>query len=90
VATGIVQPVHTSGRSRSHAGAGGLEPHVPVGRLEDGTWLFAPYGDVLVVAGGEAIVCHACGDALEALTRHHVSRHDLELHGYRERYGLNR
>lgn len=90
VTTGIVQPVHTSGRSRRPAGAGGLKPPGAVDRLEDGTWMFAPSGDVTVVAGGEALVCHAGGDALEAITRHHVARHDLDLPGYREWYGLNR
>ncbi len=67
-----------------------MEPHVPVDRLDDGTWVYAPMGEVLVVAGGDRIVCHACGDALEAITRHHVRRHDLDLAGYRLRFGLNR
>jgi hypothetical protein len=85
-----VPTVRTYGRSRHHAGAGALEPHVPVDRLDDGTWVYAPVGEVLVVAGGDHVVCHACGDALEAITRHHVARHDLDLPGYRERFGLNR
>lgn len=59
-------------------------------RLHDGTWLYAPLGRLLVVDGGERIVCHACGDALTAITRHHARRHDLDLPGYRERFGLNR
>jgi hypothetical protein len=90
VARGIVRCVHTYGRSRHSAGAGALEPHAPVDRLDDGTWVYAPVGGVLVVAGGERIVCHACGDALEAITRHHVRRHDMDLAGYRTRFGLNR
>jgi ROS/MUCR transcriptional regulator protein len=90
VAIGIVEVVHTSGRSRNRAGAGALEPHVPFGRLEDGTWLYAPFGDVLVVTGGDRIMCHACGDALEAITRHHARRHGLDLAGYRKAFGLNR
>ena len=67
-----------------------MEPHVPVDRLDDGTWVYAPKGEVLVVAGGDRIVCHACGDALETITRHHVRRHNLDLAGYRLRFGLNR
>jgi hypothetical protein len=65
---------------------------VPVDRLDDGTWVYAPVGEVVVVAGGRRIVCHACGDALEAITGHHVARHDLDLDlgGYRMRFGLNR
>jgi hypothetical protein len=89
VVSGIVESVH-NGRSRRSVGSGALEPHVPVDRLDDGTWVYACVGDVLVVAGGTRIVCHACGDALEAITRHHVRRHDLDLSGYRTRFGLNR
>ena len=59
-------------------------------RLADGAWLYAPVGQLLVVAGGDRVVCHACGDTLEAITRHHVRRHGLDLDGYRERFGLNR
>ncbi|WP_416957788.1 MucR family transcriptional regulator [Nocardioides sp. T5] len=59
-------------------------------RLNDDTWVYAPVGGVLVVDGGARIVCHACGDTLEAITRHHVRRHDLDLAGYRARFGLNR
>ena len=33
--------------------------------------------------GGERIVCHACGDALEAITRHYVRRHGLDPTDYR-------
>ena len=63
---------------------------MPIDRLDDGTWVYAPVGEVLVVAGGDRIVCHACGDALEAITRHHVHRHNLDLADYRLRFGLNR
>jgi hypothetical protein len=60
---------------------------VSTGRLEDGRWLYAPLGALVVVAGGERIVCHACGEPLAAITRHHVERHELDLAGYREQFG---
>lgn len=74
-------------RSRS---AEATEPHVPVGRLPDGGWLFAPVGELLAIDGGRLVVCHACGEALAALSVAHVGRHGLDLAGYRERFGLNR
>lgn len=58
--------------------------------MDDGTSLYAPIDQVLAVASGERVVCHACGDALTAITRHHVRRHALDLPGYRARFGLNR
>ena len=67
-----------------------VEPHVPVGRLEDGTWVFAPPGAMLVVGGGELVVCHACGQALAAVSAGHLRPHGLTLARYRERFGLNR
>jgi hypothetical protein len=63
---------------------------VPVGRLADGTWVYAPHGSVLPVEVGRRVVCHACGDALAAISAQHARRHGLSLAGYRERFGLNR
>lgn len=82
--------MHTYGRTGNTSSPDAVDPHVPMGRLDDGTWLYGPFGEMLVVAGGDRVVCHACGDALEAVTRHHVRRHGLDLDGYRERFGLNR
>ncbi|TQJ49280.1 MucR family transcriptional regulator [Phycicoccus sp. SLBN-51] len=76
------QPSLSAGRER--------EPHVPVGRLDDGTWVHAPYGAMLPVEAGRRVVCHACGDALSAISAQHARRHGLTLEGYRERFGLNR
>ncbi|WP_425565360.1 MucR family transcriptional regulator [Pedococcus aerophilus] len=45
---------------------------------------------MLVVASGSRVVCHGCGEALEAISRAHAGRHGLDLAGYRERFGLNR
>jgi hypothetical protein len=47
-------------------------------------------GEMVLLAGGDQVVCHACGDALEAVTRHHLKRHGLDVDGCRERFGLNR
>lgn len=74
---------------RSSAGAA-LEPHLPVDRLRDGSWVFAPYAAMRSVESGERVVCHVCGDALAAVSAQHVRRHGLTLDGYRERFGLNR
>jgi hypothetical protein len=88
--SGTVHLVHANAQRSDLDHPAAVEAHVPCDRLPDGTWLFAPLGQVLVVAGGERIVCHACGEALTAITRHHVRRHELDLPGYRERFGLNR
>ena len=69
---------------------GSTEPHVPWGRLADGSWVFGPVGTMLVVCSGQRVVCHACGEALTAISRGHLVRHGLDLAGYRERFGLNR
>src|SRR6478609_833528 len=53
-------------------------------------WVFAPFGALLVVDSRRRVVCHACGDALTALSAQHVRRHGLTLVEYRERFGLNR
>jgi hypothetical protein len=90
VAVGRLHLVQATVRSRHLDGPSAVEPHLPLDRLEDGAWLYAPLGQVLIVDGGQRIVCHTCGDALTAITRHHVQRHELDLSGYRERFGLNR
>ncbi|MDP3890490.1 MucR family transcriptional regulator [Nocardioides sp.] len=45
---------------------------------------------MLVVASGRRVVCHACGDELNAIAAGHARRHGLDLAGYRARFGLNR
>ena len=67
-----------------------LEPHTPCDRRPDGTWLDAPYGRMLSVAGGERVVRHSCGDHLSAVSAGHLARHQLTLADYRTRVGLNR
>lgn len=63
---------------------------MPCARLDDGTWLYAPYGARLLAASGDLVVCHACGEPLAAISHAHVARHGLDLADYRERFGLNR
>lgn len=73
------------------AGAGQFyEPHVPVGRADDGSWLFAPLGSMLVTDDGARVVCHGCGEWLSQVSTGHARSHGLTLEGYRERFGLNR
>lgn len=67
-----------------------LEPHTPCDRLDGGTWLYAPYGRILVVASGERVVCHACGDHLSSISAAHLARHQLTQVEYRGRFGPNR
>jgi hypothetical protein len=56
---------------------------------EDG-WAYAPMGSMLACLGGARVVCHACGEQLTAISADHLRRYDLDLTGYRERFGLNR
>jgi hypothetical protein len=87
----MVQSTEPLGGPPAVAGVGsGREPHLPVGRLEDGTWLFAPLGSMYVVGDGARVVCHVCGDGLAAVSAQHARRHGLSLADYRERFGLNR
>lgn len=67
-----------------------LEPHTPCDRLDNGTWLYAAYGRTLVVAAGERLVCHGCGEHLAAVSAAHLARHELTQVGYRDQFGLNR
>lgn len=55
--------------------------------LDDGTRLDGSYGSMLPVGAGRRVVCHACGDALSAISAQHARRHGLTLAGYRERCG---
>lgn len=52
--------------------------------------MFAQFGSMLVVEGGQRVVCHACGEPLADVSGAHAARHQLTLAGYRERFGLNR
>ena len=63
---------------------------MPLGRLPDGTWVYAPVGAMLPVDSGRRVVCHACGEWLAAVSAAHVRRHGLDLAAYRGRFGLNR
>jgi len=63
---------------------------LPVGRLDDGMWLFAPVGELVELADGSAVVCHACGEPLTWVSAAHLQRHGLDQAAYRERFGLNR
>ena len=67
-----------------------FEPHVPVDRLADGAWVYAPVGQMTVTDEGRAVVCHACGEPLAGVSAAHAGRHGLSLAAYRERFGLNR
>lgn len=64
-------------------------PHVPVARHPgDGAWVYAPLGQLLVTDGGRLVVCHACGELLQVLSRGHLRGHGLTLASYRVRFGL--
>lgn len=66
----------------------GLEPHVPIGRMHDGTPLFAALGWMTTVDGERRVLCHACGTPLAHISSAHLARHGLTLDGYRSQYGL--
>src|SRR6185437_3450707 len=60
---------------------------VPVGVLADGTWYYAPIGEVVIA--GALVTCHLCGRSLRSVTAH------LRVHGwtklaYCEVFGLER
>lgn len=90
--TSTRRPDDFAGGVGSHlSGAGSQrEPHVPTGRLPDGTWVYAPVGQMLVAASGRKVICHACGDPLAAVSAGHLRRHGLDPAAYRARFGLNR
>jgi hypothetical protein len=51
---------------------------------------FAPVGELLVVDGGERVVCHLCGRALAMLGATHLRQHGWTAALYREAFGLRR
>jgi len=68
------------------AGAGPTGgPGVPAGEAGN----FAPVGELLVVDGGERVVCHLCGRAFAFLPGH-LPRHGWSAELYREAFGLGR
>lgn len=77
----LVQTIESQARKGQLARA--VEPHVPMDRPADGTWLYAPHGAVLIVASGARVVCHLRGASLAAISSQHVGRHGLDLAGYR-------
>ena len=61
-----------------------------VGTLADGTVCFAPLGELLVVDGGQRVVCHLCGRELVLLAASHLRKHGWTPQAYREAFGLGR
>lgn len=51
---------------------------------------FAPVGELLIVDGGERVVCHLCGRALTMLGATHLRQHGWIAAMYREPFGLRR
>jgi hypothetical protein len=51
-----------------------LEPHLPVARLPEDGWAYAPTGSMLACLGGARVVCHACGEQLTAISADHLRR----------------
>ncbi len=51
---------------------------------------FAPVGELLIVDGGERVVCHLCGRALRMLGATHLRQHGWTADLYREAFGLRR
>ncbi len=66
------------------------EPHIPIGRLDDGTPVYATPGRLTVVDGWRRGRCHACGALLARISADHLIRHGLTPDDYRSRYGLPR
>ncbi len=64
------------------------EAHIPVGRLPDGTPVYAPVGRMAALDGLRRVRWHACGAVLAHLSADHLGRHALTPDGYRNRYGL--
>ena len=53
------------------------EPHVPIGRLPDGTPVFDPLGRMTAVDGRRRVVRHACGALLAHISSAGLARHGL-------------
>ncbi len=64
------------------------EPHIPIGRLDDGTPVYATPGRLTTVDGLRRLRCHACGALLAHISADHLIRHGLTPDRYRSRYGL--
>ena len=47
-------------------------------------------GEMMVLAGGNLVECHVCGEPVTSAGHHARWRHGLSPDGYRERFGLNR
>ncbi len=58
--------------------------------LADESSPFAPVGELLIVDGGERVVCHLCGRALAMLGATHLRQHGWTAALYREAFGLRR
>lgn len=56
----------------------------------DGVVSFAPLGRLVVVDGGERVVCHLCGRAFAMLGASHLRQHGWTAVQYREAFGLRR
>ncbi len=52
--------------------------------------VFAPVGELLVVDGGQRVICHLCGEALQMLSTSRLCRHGWTAVQYREAFGLSR
>jgi ROS/MUCR transcriptional regulator protein len=56
----------------------------------DGTALYAPRGELVVEADGEAVICHVCGRAFRDLSGSHLRHaHRLDAGAYRLLVGLS-
>ncbi len=64
------------------------EPHIPIGRLPDGTPVYAAPGRMTPVDGRRRVRCHACGALLAHISAAHLDRHGLTPATYRSRYAL--
>ncbi|WP_346619636.1 MucR family transcriptional regulator [Blastococcus montanus] len=64
------------------------EPHIPIGRLDDGTPVYGPPGRLTAVDGQRRVRCHICGALLAHVSADHLTRHGLTPGSYRRRYGL--
>lgn len=84
----ISEPLKSGGRCGAGAAIGrDREPHLPVGRLPEDDWVFAPYDSMLPIEEGRRVVFHVCGDPRSAISAQHARRHGLTLPAYRERLG---
>jgi hypothetical protein len=60
----------------------------PVGRLEDGTPIYAPIGEML--QDGDRVRCHLCGRWLRTVAGQHlIAAHQMTTEEYRELFHLD-